>query len=77
MKTWELRGATADGAGEAPLVRSQACEFIQGLLARFNLNARVYVVTVPPPAECAEFQRWPRLISSKPLDGEKARTAYT
>ena len=37
-------------------------EFIQGLLARINHNARVYVVTVPPPAEYADFQRWPRVV---------------
>ena len=37
-------------------------EFIQGLLARINLNTRVYVVTVAPPVEYAEFQRWPRVV---------------
>jgi hypothetical protein len=38
-------------------------EFVQGLLARINHSARVYVVTLPPPAEYAEFQRWPRVVA--------------
>jgi len=32
-------------------------EFIQGLLASIGHHERVYVVTVPPPAEHAD--RWP------------------
>jgi hypothetical protein len=40
-------------------------EFLQGLLARINYNARVYVVTVPPPAEYADFQRRPRVVSAR------------
>jgi hypothetical protein len=49
-------------------------EFIQGLLARINLNARVYVVTLPPPAEYSEFQRWPRIVSARvPKNPETTR----
>jgi len=39
-------------------------QFIQGLLAHWDDECRVYVVTVSPPMEHPVHDRWPRLISS-------------
>jgi hypothetical protein len=40
-------------------------EFIQGLLASIRDNQRVYVVTVPAPAEYADrWLEWPRIMKS-------------
>ena len=40
-------------------------EFIQGLLASISDNHRVYVVTVPAPAQYADrWPEWPRIISA-------------
>ena len=38
-------------------------QFIQGLLAHWDDECRVYVVTVSPPMEHPVHDRWPRLIS--------------
>jgi hypothetical protein len=38
-------------------------EFIQGLLATWNDECRLYVVTVEPPAEQQGFKRWPRVMA--------------
>jgi len=41
----------------------KAGEFIQGLLASIGSHERVYVVTVPPPAEHADrWPEWPRIV---------------
>lgn len=43
----------------------KAGEFIQGLLATISHHRRVYVVTVPPPAEHAhEGWQWPRVVAA-------------
>ena len=39
-------------------------QFIQGLLAYWDNESRVYVVTVSPPMQHPVHDRWPRLISS-------------
>ena len=39
-------------------------QFIQGLLAHWDDECRVYVVTVSPPMQHPVHNRWPRLISS-------------
>ena len=39
-------------------------QFIQGLLAYWDNESRVYVVTVSPPMQHPVHNRWPRLISS-------------
>lgn len=39
-------------------------EFIQGLLASWNDEHRLYVVTVEPPAEQTGFKRWPRVMAA-------------
>jgi hypothetical protein len=42
-----------------------AGEFIQGLLATITRHKRVYVVTVPLPAEHAgEVWQWPRIVGA-------------
>jgi hypothetical protein len=39
-------------------------QYIQGALATVFAEQRVYVVTVPPPAEFADAQPcWPRIVS--------------
>lgn len=43
-------------------VALNASEFIQGMLARIGWRSCVYVVTVPPPAEFADWQNWPRIV---------------
>lgn len=41
----------------------QAGEFLQGLLASVGDHKRVYVVTVPAPAEYADrWPEWPRIV---------------
>jgi hypothetical protein len=41
-------------------------EFIQGLLARITEYRRVYVVTVPAPAEHADkWREWPRIVRAR------------
>ena len=48
------------GPAYFPLQRG---EFIQGLLASIGDNHRVYVVTVPAPAEYADrWPEWPRIV---------------
>ena len=43
-----------------------AGEFIQGLLATISHHRRVYVVTVPPPAEHADKAWiWPRIVAAR------------
>ena len=38
-------------------------EFVQGLLATLSNDTRVYIVTVPPPAEYADQEwYWPRVL---------------
>ena len=39
-------------------------EFIQGLLATWNDERRLYVVTIEPPAERTGFKRWPRVMAA-------------
>jgi hypothetical protein len=39
-------------------------QIIQGLVARFNQEQRVYVVTIEPEFEEAIHDRWPRIITS-------------
>jgi len=39
-------------------------QFIQGLLAHWDAECRVYVVTVSPPMEHPVHDRWPRVIST-------------
>jgi len=40
-------------------------EFIQGLLASISFHERVYVVTVPAPAEYADrWPEWPRVVNA-------------
>ena len=44
----------------------QLGEFIQGLLASITHHKRVYVATVPAPAEHAEqWAEWPKIVSAK------------
>lgn len=38
-------------------------QWIQGLLASYELERRIYVVTVTPEMEDAVHDRWPRIIS--------------
>ena len=46
-------------------------EFVQGLLATLSNDTRVYVVTVPEPAEYADEQwYWPRILPAS--DGKRA-----
>ena len=41
----------------------EAGAFTQGLLASIGSHERVYVVTVPPPAEHADrWPEWPRIV---------------
>ncbi|MDB5927260.1 MAG: hypothetical protein JWN13_6196, partial [Betaproteobacteria bacterium] len=45
-------------------------EFIQGLIATIASNQRLYVVTVPAPAEHAhEWQDWPRIVKQRTSQG--------
>jgi hypothetical protein len=39
-------------------------EFIQGLLATWNDERRLYVVTTEPPHELSGFKRWPRVMAA-------------
>ena len=39
-------------------------QIIQGLVARFKQEQRVYVVTIEPEFEEAIHDRWPRIITS-------------
>lgn len=39
-------------------------EFIQGLLASWDDERRLYVVTTEPPADQAGFKRWPRVLAA-------------
>ena len=36
--------------------------YVQGLLARYDQEVRVYVVTIQPQRKDALFERWPRII---------------
>ena len=48
-----------------------AGEFIQGLIATVTSHQRVYVVTVPAPAEHArEWAEWPRIVRARPIQTE-------
>ncbi|MEJ2530121.1 MAG: hypothetical protein P8Z39_08740 [Gammaproteobacteria bacterium] len=38
-------------------------KWIQGLVARYNSERRVYVVTITPEREDAVHERWPRILS--------------
>lgn len=38
-------------------------QWIQGLVARYNQEQRLYVVTVEPEREDAVHDRWPRILS--------------
>ncbi len=38
-------------------------QWIQGLVARYNQEQRLYVVTVEPEQEDAVHDRWPRILS--------------
>jgi hypothetical protein len=40
-------------------------QYIQGLLARYGDEYRVYVVTIVPERDSAIHDRWPRLIASQ------------
>lgn len=42
-----------------PLVKGQC---IQGLVARYDSELRIYVVTITPMREDAVHERWPRII---------------
>lgn len=35
---------------------------LQGLLARYDKEQRIYIVTVTPQREDASFSRWPRIV---------------
>lgn len=37
-------------------------QWIQGLVARYDQEIRVYIVTITPEREDALFERWPRLL---------------
>jgi hypothetical protein len=37
-------------------------QWIQGLVARYEGECRVYVVTIEPEMADAQFQRWPRIM---------------
>jgi hypothetical protein len=39
-------------------------DFIQGLLASWQEEQRLYVVTVAPPYDRPGFHRWPRIVSA-------------
>ncbi|MEJ2592520.1 MAG: hypothetical protein P8178_14195 [Candidatus Thiodiazotropha sp.] len=39
-------------------------KWIQGLVARWEHERRVYVVTITPEMEDAAYARWPRILSS-------------
>jgi hypothetical protein len=39
-------------------------EFIQGLLATWNDERRLYVVTTEPPRKLSGFKRWPRVMAA-------------
>lgn len=41
-----------------------AGQYIQGLLAHYDNERRVYVVTVTPVSEDAVHSRWPRLVNA-------------
>ena len=41
-------------------------QWIQGLIARTDDEARLYVVTVIPPMENAVHDRWPRIMGGEP-----------
>ncbi|PVV05663.1 MAG: hypothetical protein B6D77_18580 [gamma proteobacterium symbiont of Ctena orbiculata] len=38
-------------------------KWIQGLVARWEQERRVYVVTITPEMEDAAYERWPRILS--------------
>jgi len=40
-----------------------AGQYVQGLLARYQREMRVYVVTIIPERADASFKRWPRILS--------------
>jgi hypothetical protein len=40
-------------------------KWIQGLVARWEHERRVYVVTITPELEDAVHDRWPRIVSAK------------
>jgi hypothetical protein len=51
-------------------------EFIQGLLASIRDNQRVYVVTVPAPAEHADrWPDWPRIVDARSVKTSRGGAA--
>jgi hypothetical protein len=38
------------------------CQCLQGLVANYKYERRVYVVTIEPEQENAWYYRWPRII---------------
>lgn len=41
-----------------------AGQYLQGLVAHYDSECRVYIVTISPEKEDALFERWPRLVNN-------------
>lgn len=59
-----------DHAGHSHWYRLDAGQWLQGLVATYGEEQRVYVVTLVPtePAQRALHDRWPRVVSRETMD---------
>jgi hypothetical protein len=56
------RFAEKDSEGKTHWFKVQDDQFIQGLLARYDNEVRVYIVTVTPTEPEVIHDRWPRIL---------------
>lgn len=59
-----LRFAEKDIAGKTHWFDLGKGQYIQGLVARYDAEARIYIVTIEPTEPNAIHDRWPRILTN-------------
>ena len=62
VKLLITRFAEKDIEGKSQWFALEKGQFIQGLLAQYDDECRVYIVTISPEGQHAAHERWPRIL---------------